>query len=111
MKSIVNEEQQLKKERADVVRGTELLVETILSNATRVTTETSSTAARILVENNARAKQIEITAVQEGLASLFRGMNITSNDTKLKLQRYIAMESNGGLRLYSGYVPAGVISV
>ncbi len=103
---VKNEEQALHQQEAAVLQETGVLVNQILSNATKTVTEAHSTAARILSEAQSIAFASIQSANQAGLARLINDLNITETATLLKI---ITLEDSPDVKLYFGAGPVSQV--
>lgn len=108
---INNDVQNLVLQQQQVLQETGVLVNLILSNATKLVSQAYSTNSRILTEASAESFNIVNTAEQTGLELLFAGMGITDSTTMALLRKVIAIESNPNAHLYFNVNPTPVLGV
>jgi hypothetical protein len=108
---ITNQAQAYKQQEAQVFQQTNVDVNNILSNGTRIVTEAQSQADRIISEANSFASNVVVGAEQAGLNNLFVSMGITNSTTKAILSKFIAIDNAAGIKLTMGLNPNPVYAV
>ncbi len=108
---VINQQQSLLFQKAQVEQQTDVMVNLILSNATKILNEATSTSNKILGTAQADSYKITESAVQNGFALLFNTLNVTDPETMSQLIKAINLEVNSDIKLYVGLAGKAVVGV